>query len=195
MKQRSALSKVFSWCCFFPSPCLLLHRSTFPSSPSLFICRVLCCLSPAVDSLSLYVVRLFYFAASSCGSLTVHASQPMPPCGMDAGKVGGGGNRPCLTLIWHWYTGMIKFAGQRCCRLQSDLCLHKNRLSCDGMKCLLPLCFSQSWITRTLLQIICHQGRVNKADLKVNIWWIGSLISVIDIPCFAWMQCLIHKAS
>lgn len=89
MKQRSALSKVFSRCCFFPSPCLLLHRSTFPSSPSLFICRVLCCLSPAVDSLSLYVVRLFYFAASSCGSLAVHASQPMPPCGMDAGKVGG----------------------------------------------------------------------------------------------------------
>lgn len=68
-------------------------------SISLFICRVLCCLSSTVDSLSLYAVRLFYFAASSCGSLTAHASQPLPPCGMDAGKVVVTSDRLRLTLI------------------------------------------------------------------------------------------------
>lgn len=56
-------------------------------SISLFICRVLCCLSCTVDSLSLYVMLLFYRAASFRGSLAAHASQPMPPCGTDAGKV------------------------------------------------------------------------------------------------------------
>lgn len=58
-------------------------------SVSQFICRVRCCLSSAVDSLSLYVVRFFYFVrfvpwkpGSSC------ITAVLPPRGGDAWKVG-----------------------------------------------------------------------------------------------------------
>lgn len=88
MKQRSALSKLFSQWCFFPSPCLLLHRSTFSSPQSLCLSAVCCVAYPAL-------LTLFLFMWCFCFIVPLHpveASRLMhhsrlPPCGTDAGKV------------------------------------------------------------------------------------------------------------
>lgn len=102
------------------------------------------------------------------------------------------GERPHRYLIRRRCTGMIEVVDQRRCRLQPDLCLLK---STSERRPFFLFAILQSWITRTLLHTICHRVRVNKADLRVNIGRTGSLISVIDIPRFAWVQFLIHKAS
>lgn len=133
--NETALPYQRSQQCFFPSPCLLLHRSNFPSPQSLCLSAVLLILHCL---LSFSLVLLFYLAASSHGNLTAHASQPMPPSGTDAVKTQLNGDRPCLTLIRHRWIGMSVFpifegAEQRCCGLRQNFCLHKKLLRSNGI--------------------------------------------------------------
>lgn len=162
---------------------LLLPSSVFiaPSfnplllSVSQFICSARCCLSSAVDSLSLYVARFFYFVRFvpwKPGSSCITAP---------AWKVGWPARGRVALLSDADATGMMEVADQRRCRLQPDLCLLK---STSEWRAFFLFAILQSWITRTLLRTICHRARVNKADLRVNIGRTGGLISVIDIPPF-----------
>lgn len=68
MKQCSALSKVFSRCCFPPSPCLLLHRSTFPFSPSSSLSAVCFVAYPPL-------LTLFLFMRCICFILQLHPAE------------------------------------------------------------------------------------------------------------------------
>lgn len=141
-------------------------------SISLFICRMLCCLSCSVDFLSLYVVLSFYLAASSHGNLAAHASQPMPPCGTDAGRVGW----TAIDRIW-----VLSDSNAR--ERVFSLSTSQNNGDADCGTTSVPiknssspvewsaffLCFSQSRITCASLPMTCHRARVIKAELRVNI--------------------------
>lgn len=136
-------------------------------SIALFICRMLCCLSCSVDFLSLYVALSFYLAASSHGNLAARASQPMPPCGTDEGRVGWA----AIDRIWVlsdsnarervFSLSMSQNNGDADCGGASVL--GKKQLITSGMKCLIPLFLTKlnnsRVVTNDLSSSESHQGR------------------------------------
>lgn len=176
-----------------------------------------CCIvrpSPPLH-LSVYLLRavllilLCWLPFSLCGAFVLSRRLiPWKPRGScitadtsschGCGKSQVNGDRLDLSLIWQQCKGTsvfsVKVAEQRRRRLRQCFCFYKSSSAPVEWSAFF-LCFSQSWKTRTLLPIICHRARANEAELRVNIWWTGSRISEINIPCFAQMPFLIRKDS